>query len=97
MEFIRWIVVIASRSLHLLLLMMECLSMDRNNKNDLSCNNSKIIILSPSYEVSFSLRFISHGGLALDYVRLDLKQRLFFIGFTYSLHDGFDRIVVGFK
>ena len=35
------IVVIVSRSLHLLLLMMECLSMDRSSKNDLSCNKVK--------------------------------------------------------
>lgn len=97
MEFTRWIVVTVSRSLHLLLLMMGCLSMDRSNKNDLSCNRSKIIILYLSYEGSFSSRFISHGGLASDFARLGWEQLLVFRGFTCSLHVGFDRIAVCFR
>jgi hypothetical protein len=97
MGFIRLIVVILSNSLHLLLLMMECLFMDKNLKNDLSCNNNKYIISYRFYVMNFSLHSIFHEGLVLYFVILGLELLRVFISFTCNLLAGFGRILIGFR
>lgn len=82
MVYILLIVVIVSRSLRLLLLMMECLSMDRSSKNDLSCNKVK-----SSFYTGFTER-IFHGVLFLteDELSTALNQIQNHASFLEVLH-----------